>query len=73
MQLLNDLVPRMRTSTEIDRRTRKIYNDRNGPFAGTYVAEEDTIPALPLTTRHNKFNKKQFRWLTPIFKQYNPN
>ena len=29
MRLLNNAIPRMRTSTELDRRTRKLYNQRN--------------------------------------------
>lgn len=46
MKLLNDMVPRTRTSVDIDVRTRMLYNERNGIFAGTLFAEEDKTPPL---------------------------
>lgn len=46
MKLLNDLLPRTRTSTDIDIRTQMIYSKRNGPLAGTLFAEEDFAPPL---------------------------
>lgn len=36
--MLNDLVPRTRTSTDIDVRTRMIYSKRNGFLSGTIFA-----------------------------------
>ena len=46
MRQLNDLIPRTRTSTDIDFRTRMIYSQRNGLLAGTVFAEEDQTPPI---------------------------
>lgn len=46
MKFFNDLIPRFRTSTDIDIRTRMIYSKRNGIFAGTLFAEEDKMPII---------------------------
>jgi hypothetical protein len=46
MKLLVDLVPRTRTSTDIDVRTRMIYSQRNGLLSGTFFAEDDFAPPL---------------------------
>ena len=56
---LNDLVPRSRTSTEIDRRTRKLFNERNGDLAGTYEHEEDQAPPfMPKWYPGSEYNKR---------------
>lgn len=46
MKGLNDLVPRTRTSTDIDVRTRMLYSQRNGIFAGTLFPEDDSTPPI---------------------------
>lgn len=51
------MVPRMRTSTEIDRRTRALFNSRNGRFAGTYSPEEDQAPPILPKNPGKEFNK----------------
>ena len=61
MKDFNDMVPRMRTSTEIDRRTRKLYNERNGALAGTFYAEEDTAPPLLPRNYANTFSKNIYK------------
>ena len=46
MKGLNDLVPRTRTSTDIDVRSRMLYSQRNGIFAGILFPDEDSTPPL---------------------------
>lgn len=46
MKSFNDLIPRTRTSTDIDFRTRMLYSQRNGIFAGTLYAEDDIAPPI---------------------------
>ena len=59
MKALNDCIPRSVTSTEIDRRTRKIYSQRNGPFAGILYAEDDFAPMLRDKNRSHDYNSKK--------------
>jgi hypothetical protein len=46
MKLLNDLVPRTRTSTDIDIRTRMLYTQRNGILGGILFADDDFAPPI---------------------------
>ena len=57
----NDMVPRTRTSTEIDRRTRQLYAERNGSWAGTYYPEEDEAPPLLPQNLTTQFSKKVYK------------
>lgn len=62
MKLLNDLVPRTRTTTDIDVRTRMIYSKRNGLLSGTLFAEDDYAPPiLALKPTHNFSEKKVYQ------------
>ena len=62
MKLLNDLVPRTRTSTDIDVRTRMTYSKRNGILSGTVFAEDDYAPPiLPLKPVHKWSEKKVYQ------------
>lgn len=61
MKLLNELIPRTRTSTDIDIRTRMLYSQRNGFLAGTVFPEEDhTPPVLNKNITHSYESKKIF-------------
>jgi hypothetical protein len=57
MKMLNDLIPRTRTSTDIDVRTRMIYSKRNGFLSGTLFAEDDFAP--PITIKNKNSLTKQ--------------
>jgi hypothetical protein len=46
MKMLNDLIPRTRTTTDIDVRTRMLYSQRNGMLSGILFAEDDYAPPL---------------------------
>lgn len=46
MKMLNDLIPRTRTTTDIDVRTRMLYSQRNGMLSGILFAENDYAPPL---------------------------
>jgi hypothetical protein len=61
MKMLNDVLPRTRTSGEVDRRTIKVYQERNGPLSGTVYPEEDQAPPILELTNNLKFrNRKHF-------------
>jgi hypothetical protein len=61
MKMLNDVLPRSRTSGEIDRKTIRVYSERNGTFAGTLYAEEDSAPPILELTPNLKFrNRRQY-------------
>lgn len=61
MKLLNDLLPRTRTSVDIDVRTRMIYGQRNGFLAGKLFAEDDFAPSIrPQNKTHNYAEKKSY-------------
>jgi hypothetical protein len=55
------MVPRTRTSVEIDRRTRKLYEQRNSIFAGTYYPEEDFAPPLLPEYKQSSFDKTIYK------------
>lgn len=59
MKSLNDCIPRTTTSTEIDRRTRSIYNNRNGDFAGILYAEDDFAPMIRDKNRSHDYQSKK--------------
>ena len=59
MKLLNDALPRTRTSTEIDRRTRSIYEERNSELAGTLWAEDDFAPVIQEKNPSHKYASKK--------------
>lgn len=59
MKFFNDLIPRFRTSTDIDIRTRMIYSKRNGIFAGTLFAEEDKTPIITKESPHLNMTEKK--------------
>lgn len=59
MKGLNDLVPRTRTSTDIDVRTRMLYSQRNGIFAGTLFPEDDSTPPILPFKKTSQFSEKR--------------
>ena len=59
MRMLNDLIPRTRTSTDIDFRTRMIYSKRNGFLGGWLFAEEDRTPPISLAKKIDKYEEKK--------------
>lgn len=62
------MIPRTRTSTDIDVRTRMIYSQRNGLLSGTLFAEDDFAPPLLEKNKtHIYETKKIYLWL----KEYN--
>jgi len=61
MKLLNDLLPRTRTSVDIDVRTRMIYSQRNGILAGKLFADDDFAPPIrPQNKSHSYADKKTY-------------
>ena len=59
MKSLNDAIPRTRTSTEIDRKTRQIYNQRNGNLAGIIYAEDDFAPPIRDKNKSHDYGSKK--------------
>jgi hypothetical protein len=58
MKQLNELIPRTRTSTDIDLRTRFEYFKRNGIFSETLFAGDDFAPPILTKRKHHKYDSK---------------
>ena len=61
MKSHNDVMPRTRTTGEIDRGTMMKYNENNSSFAGILYPEEDSMPPLlEINPSHVYANKKVY-------------
>lgn len=59
MKFLNDLIPRFRTSTDIDIRTRMLHSKRHSILTGTILAEEDKTPLIVKESPHLVYVEKK--------------
>ena len=63
MKILNDALPRTRTTREIDRRTQQLYNERHSFLTGKLFSEEDLTPPILIShPARNYMNKKLYLW-----------
>ena len=61
MKILNDALPRTRTTREIDRRTQQLYNERHSFLTGKLFSEEDLTPPILIShPARNYMNKKLY-------------
>ena len=69
MKTLYELVPRTRTSTDIDFRTGLLHSKRNGLLSGTVFAEDDFAPPILSHTIVNEYHQKKiFLWYKRQYK-----